>query len=93
LGGGGCVAADAHFSVIVVASPWPLRVEAPGPSDADHDVLIQSFMRGGRVATLDVDALLRFSGLDAPNGSSLHLSPFQQRPVDAFRAVVDSDGA
>ncbi len=102
----GCDAADAHIRAVVVVSPEPLRGEVLGLPlagrrllatavrlDVFDDVLVRPFMPDGAVVTFDVGVLLGLSWLDALDGNTLFLSPFQQLDADVFRAIIDPDRA
>jgi hypothetical protein len=53
-----------------------------------YDVLIQPFATDGAVVTLDIDVLLRLSGLDMLDDNPMLLNPNQQLATDLFRAVA-----
>ena len=85
---GGCYPADAHIRAIIVVSPQPLRGEVLRLLDVFNDVLAQPFVPDCAVVALNVNVLLRLSGLDVLDANALLLSPFQQLATDIFRAII-----
>lgn len=63
-----------------------------GVLDAFDDVLVEPLLPDSAVVTLDIDVLLRLSGLDMLDGYSHFLVPDQKLATGVFWAVINSNG-